>query len=94
MPKNQNSLESKQAFEWMDYFREFFCRILVSCGGRPTTDLDALRTTLVFNNGESYIDFYIRTQNLVNEYHLRYNSLMFVPVIKITSRFIHQLNRA
>ena len=93
-PRIKTVLKANKLLNGWTILEKIFRRILVSCGGRPTTDLDALRTTLVFNNGESYIDFYIRTQNLVNEYHLRYNSLMFVPVIKITSRFIHQLNRA
>ena len=74
--------------------QKILCDRLIICGGIPDYDLDSVRATLAFYPQESYIDFYIRTQHLLNEYDLCYTNKTFVPTIKITNTFITELNRA
>ena len=70
------------------------CDRLVLCGGIPDYDLDVVRTSLSFLPNESYTDFYVKTQHIINEYELCYRKKNLIPIIKITSTFIHELNRA
>ena len=67
---------------------------LVICGGVPDYDLDVVRTNLTFQPNESFTDFYIRTQNILNEYQLTYSDPRFIPTIKLTNKFLTELNRA
>ena len=93
-PRIDTVIKAHKLLDGWTILEKILRKIMVSCGGRPSDNLDVLRTTLTFEQNESYVDFYIRTQNILNEYHLRYNNLIFIPIIQITSRFIHQLNRA
>ena len=73
---------------------QILCDRLVLCGGIPDYDLDAIRTSLSIQPKESYIDFYVKTQNLLNEYDLCYRNKKFVPTTKIMKTFLSELNRA
>ena len=73
---------------------KILCERLVLCGGVHDYDLDLVRTNLIFQQNESYLDFYIRTQHLLNEYELCYRNPNFIPTIKIMKTFLTQLNRA
>ena len=65
---------------------------LVACGARIKFDLDKTRILLFFNDNESYTDFYVKTQNVLNEYKLNYRDEAYVPRIKLTDTFVTQLS--
>ena len=67
---------------------------IVACGARVKFDLDKTRILLVFKDNESYVDFYVRTQNVLNEYKLNYRDEVFIPRIKIADTFVSQLTRS
>ena len=45
-----------------------FINRLVSCGAMPTTDHDLELAHLIFDDGETYLQFFARVQQLQNEY--------------------------
>ena len=64
-----------------------------TCGADLDIDLDAKRIALILNDNESVRDFYIRTQQLQNEYTIQATDPTFVPVVKIVRTFLKQLAR-
>ena len=60
----------------------------------PDYDLDAVQTSLSLQPNESYIDFYVCTQHLLNDYNLTYHNKTFVPNIKTMHTFLTELNCA
>ena len=93
-PKTAIVVRANPLADGWKLLQKILCDRLIICGGLPDYDLDAVRATLAFLPQESYIDFYIRTQHLLNEYDLCYTNKTFVPTIKITNTFITELNRA
>ena len=66
---------------------------LVICGAQADFDLDRVRTNLTFLPNESFTEFYIRTQHIINEYDMNTRGAR-VPITKITDTFINELSRA
>ena len=66
---------------------------LVICGAPADFDLDRVRSNLTFLPNESYTEFYIRTQHIINEYDMNTRGER-VPITKITDKFINELSRA
>ena len=56
--------------------------------------LDNIQVMMQFNESETYVDYYIHTQNFINEYELTYPDKIFIPIIKIINQFLVQLNCA
>jgi hypothetical protein len=68
---------------------------LVHCGALPQYDLDALRTNIIFKQGESIHDFLFRIQQLKNEYGLQMAlHPQLVPRTKLVKLFISELMQA
>jgi hypothetical protein len=66
---------------------------LVICGAPADFDLDQVRSNLTFWLNETYTEFFIRTQNIINEYEMNTCGNM-VPITKITDKFINELSCA
>ena len=66
---------------------------LVICGAPPDFDLDKIRSNLTLLPNETFTEFYIRTQHIINEYDMNTRGEM-VPITKITDKFINELSRA
>lgn len=66
---------------------------LVICGAQADFDLDKVRANLTFLPNESFTEFYIRTQHIINEYDMNTRGER-VPITKITDTFINELSRA
>ena len=66
---------------------------LPSCGADLDDDLDAKRIALRLMNNESLREFYVRTQQLLNEYIYQATDPTFVPIPKIVRQFLSQLSR-
>ena len=66
---------------------------LAICGADIDDDLDEKRVKLEFLPNESFQEFYVRTQMLMNEYHYNATDISFIPVVKIVRKFLQQLSR-
>ena len=66
---------------------------LPSCGADLDDDLDAKRIALRLRDNESIREFYVRTQQLLNEYVYQATDSTFVPFPKIVRQFLSQLSR-
>ena len=64
---------------------------LTMCGADLDDDLDAKRINLAFEDNESYREFYVRTQQLHNEYRYHATDPTFIPVAKLMRRFLDHL---
>ena len=93
-PKTSIVIRANPIATGWSLLEQILCDRLVICGGIPDYDLDAIRTSLAIQPRESYVDFYVRTQNLLNEYDLCYRNKTFVPTTKIMQTFLSELNRA
>lgn len=61
------------------------------CSADLDDDLDAKRINLAFEDNESYREFYVRTQQLHNEYRYHATDPTFIPVAKLMRRFLDHL---
>ena len=77
----------------METFRNYSQTRLVICGAQADFDLDRVRTNLTFLPNETFTEFYIRTQHIINEYDMNTRGER-VPITKITDTFINELSRA
>jgi hypothetical protein len=67
---------------------------VVLCGATPDYDLDTVRTSIKFDDDETFHMFYSRNQDLLNEYELTYGNQLYIPTFKITYRFVTELCRS
>lgn len=93
-PKAALIIRANSLLSGWKLLEKLLCNRLVICGGIPDYDLDIVRTNLSIQKNESFTDFYIRTQHILNEYQLTYIDHRFIPIIKLTNKFISELNRA
>ena len=66
---------------------------LTMCGADLDDDLDEKRIQLVFQENESYREFYVRVQQLYNEYKYHATDMTFIPLVKLMRKFLQQLSR-
>ena len=66
---------------------------LTMCGADLDDDLDEKRIQMVFQANESYREFYVRIQQLYNEYKYHATDSSFIPLVKLMRKFLQQLSR-
>ena len=72
-----------------------FKRRLVNCGALADNDLDSIRVNLMMQSNESVHSFFLRTQDLANEYTMQMSRHPhLIPHFKLVRRFVSELMRA
>ena len=93
-PRAALIIESNPLTDGWSLLEQLLLKRLVLCGALPDYDLDDLRSSLCFQQNETYTAFYVRVQHLLNEYKLRYRDDRFIPTIKLTNKFVVELCRS
>jgi hypothetical protein len=87
-------LKSNHKLPGWHLLTKLLCARVVLCGATPDYDLDTVRTSITFLEGETFHLFYSRNQDLLNEYELTYGEQIYIPTFKITYRFVTELCRS